>query len=320
MKDLHLDAVGFWRARAEEEERTRLVLEGKVKQLESAAATAEIGTKKKRKVAVVAKERDEANTVEWEKVREQSGVAGGEVLKCLRTLFFVSEPQLVAAAMACVSAAVTRELGNEEAGGNTPLCSLVTVVLTTQLSRLEEIPPSVGRTEGVLAVIQLLLAVLKRIQITSSSVLFGKCVADLRMGLMRGLVHFFEGMAYKKEVEVQILSGFYHGFFAVLRVSVLASEMGLEETLAAEEAGWYFLGILEGTWGLYRRRCMEGRFGKIGREGLERALMERGFGMGKRVNGGEGGVLGMELVESAFVESVLGIVGVDLLFGDGLVT
>jgi hypothetical protein len=42
--------------------------------------------------------------------------------------------------------------------------------------------------------------------------------------------------------------------------------------------------------------------------------------MGKRVNGGEGDVLGMVLVESAFVESVLGIVGVDLLFGDGLVT
>ncbi|KAF8249627.1 hypothetical protein K440DRAFT_621042 [Wilcoxina mikolae CBS 423.85] len=320
-KDLYIDAVGFWRARAEEEERTRLMLEGKVKQLESAVAanTTEIGLSKKRKVAGVIREGCEADAMKWEQVHEELGeiVAGAEILKCLKTLFFVNEPQLVAAAMACVSSAVTKELENEEVGVNTPLCNLIATVLTTQCSRLEELSPSVERTEGVLAVVRLLMGVLKRIQITSSSMFFGKCVVDPRMGLTRGLVRFFEGMGYEKEVEVQILSGFYYGFFAVLRVSVLASKVGLAEALAAEEAGWYFLEILEGTWGLYRRHYTKGRFGKMVREGLERILMERGFGIGtgKRVNGG-GDMLGLALMENAFVEGVIGIIGVDLLFGD----
>ncbi|KAF8534284.1 hypothetical protein BDD12DRAFT_896340 [Trichophaea hybrida] len=318
-KDLYIDAVSFWRVRAEEEEQTRLMLEGKLKQLESAAATTatKVGGNKKRKVAGVIREGCESNTAKWEKVHKELGkvVAGAEILKYLKTLFFVSEPQLVAAAMACVSSAVTRELENEEAGINTPLCNLITKVLTTQLSRLKELPPSVERTEGVLAVIRLLMGVLKRIQITSSSMLFGKCVVDSRVGLTRGLVRLFGDMGYEKEVEVQILSGFYYGFFAVLRVSVFASEVGLEEALVAEEAGWYFLEILEGTWGLYRRHCTEGRFGKMVREGLEGILMERGFGIGTgtRVNGD---VLGMALMESTFVEGVIGIIGVDLLFGD----
>jgi len=77
-----------------------------------------------------------------------------------------------------------------------------------------------------------------------------------------------------------------------------------------EESGWFYLLILEATWGLFKKHC-DGKFAMGGlRELLAARELKRGWKNGAAVLSVEGGV--ESLTKSAFAAGVLGVVGLDV--------
>jgi len=140
----------------------------------------------------------------------------------------------------------------------------------------------------------------------------GGGVRDMRLGVTKCLLYCLSSLDFAREAARALLEAFYREFAVVLRdcLGVVAGGKDWVEGVVVEESGWFYLLILEATWGLFKKHC-DGKFAMGGlRELLAARELKRGWKNGAAVLSVEGGV--ESLTKSAFAAGVLGVVGLDV--------
>jgi hypothetical protein len=196
------------------------------------------------------------------------------------------------------------------------LCALLAVGLSRVVTCLYSLPAA-EKSRGLEAAVRLLVGVLACVKDNTRALLLtppaGGGVRDMRLGVTKCVLHCLSSLDFAQEAAGALLEGFYREFAVVLRDCLRVVAGGKKdwmEGVVVEESGWFYLLILEATWGMFKKHC-DGKFAMGGvRELLAAGELKGGWKDGAAVLSMEGGA--ESFTRSAFAAGVLSVVGLDV--------
>lgn len=203
----------------------------------------------------------------------------------------------------------------------TSIISMLHAVLAKVVSALRSITNKEFQIDALIEVVKMLAVFVQTVWQNTEELVspVAEDVRDLRLGLACVVSKLFVDMHYEADVERELLEAFVDAFLRAIGACLRGEEctdmeIKSRRRVLSEEAGWYWIRMLEAVVPLYRVHC-DGRFVRDARQQLNRVILGEFF---CTIDEGKTGVRGVEvegMMDSLFVKGLIGVLGPDIFEG-----